>query len=108
MLKYYEPLFKKYKIPLYLSGHDHLLNWLINKDELGNKDNNGEYKINQSTNYIISGGGAGSIKGMKYNKNCLNYLNASGFFSIEIQEGFIFVIALDEYGKELWKFRIDK
>jgi len=41
----FEPLFAKYKLPLYLCGHDHFLNWLTNPS-IG------------PTQYVLSGGGA--------------------------------------------------
>jgi len=51
LLQQYEPLFVKYKLPLYMCGHDHLINWLAN----GAKG---------PTQYIVSGGGAGNTKMM--------------------------------------------
>ena len=95
LLASYEPIFDRYKLPLYMSGHDHLLNWLSNP------------KL-PYTQYVISGGGAGNTKPILYNANSLNEWNDSGFFSIEIQYSFIFARAFDKNGKELWKFRIDK
>ncbi|KAG2374664.1 hypothetical protein C9374_010683 [Naegleria lovaniensis] len=92
----FEPLFVKYKLPMYLCGHDHLLNWLSSSDS------------GFPTQYVISGGGAGNTRPMIYNKYSLNDLNDSGFFSVEVQQSFMFVRAFDKYGTEVWKFKISR
>ncbi|EFC42417.1 predicted protein [Naegleria gruberi] len=94
LIENYLPLFKKYKLPLYLSGHDHFLNWLKDPNEV--------------TNYVISGGGAGNTRPTVYNKYSSNVYNDSGFFAVEIQKSFIYMIAMDKNGKELYKIKIDK
>ncbi|KAL9652875.1 hypothetical protein ABK040_010907 [Willaertia magna] len=95
----FESTFKEYKIPLYLSAHDHVMNWLTNKS-IKNET--------ERTHYIVSGGGGGSIRFQLRNNNLMNYDNGHGFFSVEVQKEFIFVIALNGEGKELWRFRIDR
>ncbi|KAF0979053.1 hypothetical protein FDP41_002123 [Naegleria fowleri] len=97
----FEPLFKEYQVPLYLCGHDHYLGWLANRLITNEKE---------KTQYVVSGAAGGQIyERMKYNANLLNYyIGPGGFFSVEVQKEFIFVRALDENGKEVFKFRIDK
>ncbi|KAG2387396.1 hypothetical protein C9374_001728 [Naegleria lovaniensis] len=88
------PLLEKYQPPLYICGHVHLLNWLQNPQH--------------KTNYIISGAGSGNIIWSVFNPFSKNVYTDPGFFSVEVQQDFIFVIALDIDGKEIFKFRIDK
>jgi len=38
----------------------------------------------------------------------MNHLNGAGFFSVEVQHDFMFLRAIDKYGNEVWKQRIDR
>lgn len=94
MVENFVPIFNKYNAPLYIAGHVHLLNWLKDPEH--------------ETNYIISGGGSGRIVPPVFNPFSMNIFPDSGFFSVEIQKSFIFLIALDMNGKEIFRFRINK
>jgi len=94
MMASFLPLLEKYQAPIYICGHVHLLNWLKNPEH--------------KTNYIISGGGSGNIIWPVLNPFSMNVYSNPGFFSVEVQQNFLFVIALDMNGKEIFKFRIDK
>jgi len=94
MMESFLPLLQKYRAPIYISGHVHILNWL--KDP------------QHATNYVISGAGSGNILWSVYNPFSMNVYSDPGFFSVEVQTNFIFVIALDIDGKEIFRFRIDK
>ncbi|EFC38460.1 predicted protein [Naegleria gruberi] len=101
LIQNFEPLFREYRVPLYLCGHDHQLGWMANREIINSRE---------QTQYIISGAAGGSIyRTIKYNPNLFNYyVGEGGFYSVEVQHDFIFVIALNENGEEIYKFRIDK
>ena len=101
LIELFEPLFKKYQVPLYLCGHDHVVNWLSNQHISNEKER---------TQYVISGAGGGHTdKMLKYNPNLMNYyIGDGGFFSVEVQKTFMFIRSFNEKGKEIFKFRIDK
>ncbi|KAL9650860.1 hypothetical protein ABK040_012752 [Willaertia magna] len=98
LMRLFEPLFIKYKIPLYLSGHDHTNSWLENiylRDE-------------KKTQYIVSGSGAGVDKYKRplFNSHLKNVYHGPGFFAVEVQKQFIYVYCLNEKAEVVFYFRI--
>lgn len=69
------PLFRKHRVDLYLSGHDHMLQHLREQGEV------------KSTDFVISGGGGYPADAeIQPNKNLINGYLVSGFLLGEITD----------------------
>jgi acid phosphatase len=93
LVKMLEPVFRKYKVDLYMSGHDHHLELI--------KSSSGAF-------YLISGAGGSKPRPVKAGKNAIFALSSPGFAWISILKDELTIQFLSVNGSTEYEYRIER
>lgn len=89
-----KPIFEKYKVDVYLSGHKHHLQYYHPKDKV--------------THHFISGAGSEANESLKPRAPHDFFAPIQGFMTFAVTENMLLMHAIDRKGKILKKVRIEK